>query len=93
MEIPYKESVQIHGDNPDVWEDSYQDNMPSDKYRCRNQSYDAHVACKPLRMFCRWLLEEPDMPVKPLDRTERLICLQLKKLGTTAEELSGALNG
>ena len=93
LEIPYKEPVQVHGDNPDVWEDAYQDNMPSDKYRCRNQSHDADVACKPLRTFCRWLLAEPDRPVKPLDRSERLSCLLLNKLGTTAEELSGALNG
>ena len=71
LNIPYEESLQIHGDLPDVWNESYQKDMPKTSCRERSQSADPLVATKALRRFANML--NRGIKAKPkLSRSDRL---------------------
>ena len=55
LEIPYRESFQLHGDLWEVWHDSYEVAVPKSKYDVRKQSTEPDVACVALRKFANWL--------------------------------------
>ena len=79
--IPYNDSLHIHGDLEEVWRGRYQDKLHNSYYRCRDQSKEADVATKALRMFARWVVQNPDEPTKPLTRSEKFMAAMLKRLG------------
>ena len=66
LRIPYRESVNIHGDLEDVWRHSYQDKLSKSNYRVREQATDPDTATKALRLLAKWLNEggEPAISVK-----------------------------
>jgi len=85
LDIPYTESMPIHGDNEDVWVDHYQDNLATTKYRVRKQSHDPDICCKALRKFARWCRSDDGAPAKPLNREEKLSVAILERLGGANE--------
>ena len=70
LQIPYRESVNIHGDLEDVWRHAYQGHLNKSNYRVREQARDPDVASTSLRLLAKWLREEGD-PKKP-DLKEKL---------------------
>ena len=55
LQVPYHESLPIHGDLECVWRGAYQDGLHRSHYRVREQPTDSDVATKGLRRFTRWL--------------------------------------
>ena len=55
LQIPYAESVHIHGDLHQVWGRNYQEDVPASVYSIRNQSKDPAVATKALRKLAKWM--------------------------------------
>ena len=54
LNVPYRESVHIHGDLECVWRHSYQDRLDVSHYRTREQSTNPDLACKALRRLMRF---------------------------------------
>ena len=81
LEVGYDDSLHIHGDLEEVWRGRYQDNLHKSFYRCREQSKEADEATKGLRVFARWVVQNPDEPTQPLDRREKFMAAMLKRMG------------
>ena len=54
LQVPYAESVHIHGDLHQVWGKNYQEDVPKSVYSVRNQAREPEKACKALRRLARW---------------------------------------
>ena len=54
LNVPYRESVHIHGDLECVWRHSYQDRLDVSHYRTREQSTNPDLACKALRRLVKF---------------------------------------
>ena len=65
----------------EVWRGRYQDNLHKSFYRCRKQSKEADEATKGLRVFARWVVQNPNEPTQPLDRREKFMAAMLKRMG------------
>ena len=55
LDVPYVESLHIHGDLEQVWRGSYQDTLSQSHYRAREQSTNPDTATKGLRRFTKWI--------------------------------------
>ena len=55
LDVPYRESVNIHGDLEDVWRHSYQDKLPKSHYRSREQSTNPDTSLKGLKRFVKFI--------------------------------------
>ena len=81
LTISYNDSLHIHGDLEEVWRGKYQDKLHKSSYRCREQSKEADEATKAIRTFARWVVQNPDEPTQPLNRSQKLLAAMLKRMG------------
>ena len=80
LQVPYAESVHIHGDLHQVWGRNYQEDIPTSVYSIRNQSREPEKACKALRKFAKWC--NRGLPYKQkLKQTDRYADHLLRALG------------
>ena len=65
----------------EVWRGRYQDNLHKSFYRCREQSKEPDEATKALRSLARWIVQNPNEPTQPLQRSEKIMAAVLKRMG------------
>jgi len=53
-ETPFPQGFEIHGDNPDVWQENYQPGLPWSEFSRRTQSPDPRIATVALRRFAHY---------------------------------------
>ena len=80
LDIPYEESVPMHGDLPDVWQASYGEGMTTSGSKNREQPRDPGAACKGLRKIAQFFGGGRKSKRK-LSRKERFDYNILKALG------------
>ena len=55
LNVPYEESVQIHGDLWEVWHDAYEQAVLKSRYEIRNQSTLPRIATRAIQRFVNFL--------------------------------------
>ena len=98
LDVPYEQSVHIHGDLPDIWREHYQPRMLPCSANIREQSPDAQLATAALRSLREYFDRHPPPPPPPPGvQTPADMCtimlMDRLGMGKTARAIYGAAQG
>ena len=73
LNVPYPESLHIHGDLEIVWRNHYENTLLKNGLKTREQSLDPDTACRALRRFAQWLHANQNPPPTVRQQLEAIL--------------------